>query len=194
MADPYRSRRLRRPPGCSGGECSMLATLGQGGGQNSVCHSRLCGYIQFCTIHSAVSTKTDCGEISVRNFVGSLINGSRFKTGLESAFDTPEAFNEVWKIWPPKNDYVHNELDLSNRASPLRLARRIPITISTHVTHLPQEPGTSSLLRQKARRVPPGSDLPAMRSRQMASIRRFPWAMSRWTRSTPRRRRPRMRA
>ena len=57
------------------------------------------------TIHLRFD-KTDGGEISVRNFVVTE-NGSRFKTGLESAFDTPESFTNVWKIWPPKNDYVH---------------------------------------------------------------------------------------
>ena len=63
----------------------------------------------------------------MRNFVVTE-NGSRFKTGLESAFDTPESFTNVWKIWPPKNDYVHKVEDGVCRIElhPWRLGKKDP--------------------------------------------------------------------
>ena len=50
--------------------------------------------------------KPASGRTQLRNF--SLAeNGKPFATGMERAFDGDAAFAKTWKIWPPKNDYVH---------------------------------------------------------------------------------------
>ena len=50
--------------------------------------------------------KPASGRTQLRNF--SLAEDGRpFATGMELAFDGDAAFAKTWKIWPPKNDYVH---------------------------------------------------------------------------------------
>ena len=50
--------------------------------------------------------KPASGRTQLRNF--SLAEDGRpFATGMERAFDGNAAFAKTWKIWPPKNDYVH---------------------------------------------------------------------------------------
>lgn len=54
--------------------------------------------------------KTDGSETALRNFT-LRESGTNVITGLEKAFIGNREFQEVWKIWPPKHDYIHEVKD-----------------------------------------------------------------------------------
>ena len=54
--------------------------------------------------------KTDGSETSLRN-ISLTENGTNVSTGLERAFDDEVTFGNVWKVWPPRHDYIREVKD-----------------------------------------------------------------------------------